>query len=94
MIVVFNAHSHFKLEFITIWLNERKYIYVSTLLGGDEMLLHVLYSAFLGRLTISDILVYDDVSVISHITRPSLSTLDECHIPRVVSLVTSENLVL
>ena len=37
---------------------------------------------------------YVDISVHVRIPRPSSSSLDEYHIPRVVSLVTSENLIL
>ena len=52
-------------------------LYVLTLIGGDEMLLHVLCSALLGRLTyLTSRCQYEDVSVEGRIPWPSLSALE------------------
>ena len=62
---------------------------------GDEMLLHVLCMVVSKGCSYPTSGCRDvDVSVNGCIPRPSSSALDEYHIPRALSLVTSENLDL
>ena len=82
------------------------HIYVSTLPGGDEMMLHTFCIVLLWRMAISRYQYVDvsidgriprrsvDISLDGRFLRPSTSIFEECHIPRVLSLVTSENLIL